>query len=111
MTSPTEPVEAQLLAYNRHDLNAFVACYAEDVVAQDLSGGPDIIGRTALREIYRRLFASNPEIQAQALHRAVTGNFVTDHERIVGRASGADGDAVVVFHVHEGLIDRIWFVR
>jgi len=111
MPDPASPVEAQLLAYNRHDLEAFVACYSEDICAYTLTKGPDLVGRDQLREAYRELFARNPQIQAIPLHRAVVGDFVTDHERIVGRASAPDKDAVVVFHVRGNLIDRLWFVR
>jgi len=34
------PVEAQFIAYNARDLDAFAACYAEDFTAQGLARHP-----------------------------------------------------------------------
>ena len=111
MTDPADPVETQLQAFNQHDLEAFVACFTEDICACSLTDGPYLIGREQLREAYRDLFARNPDIQAIPLYRAVVGQFVTDHERIVGRNGAPDRDSVVAYRLRGALIDRFWFVR
>ena len=45
----------QLEAYNRSDLDAFVACYHEDVLVLD-GDEESVRGREAFRERYRSLF-------------------------------------------------------
>ena len=49
--SALETVSAQVAAFNAHDLEAFVATYAEDAVVVGVAAEP-IVGREALRAFY-----------------------------------------------------------
>jgi hypothetical protein len=46
-----DPVQAQVDAYNAHDIDAFVAAYAEDVVITDATGRAIMQGTEAGRSI------------------------------------------------------------
>lgn len=101
----------QLDAYNAHDIDAFVACYAEDVVIRDLQTG-DVTGegRAQMRTDYAAMFERFPEVHAAVTTRTVVGNFVFDHEYVTGR-----GEPLLVMAIYEvaddGLILQVWFAR
>ncbi len=112
MTETERLAQAQLDAYNAGDIDAFAACYAEDVEVFDLhSGERRMAGRDALREAYGRLFAENPDQHAELLGRIVQGATAVDHERVTGRARGGVVFAVAIYQVEDGAIRRVWFAR
>ena len=82
----TAVVQAQLDAYNRQDLDAFVKTYADDIV---VTGGGKVVvqGKDALRERYKTLFQKFPQNHANIAERRTEGDSVVlDHEIITGRS-------------------------
>ena len=103
--SPAETIERQLTAYNAHDPDAFAATYAEDAQIFKAGGAvPVMQGRAAVRARYAALFKARPDIRAEVSGRLIAGDFVSDHESIVGSAV----KAIVVYEVREGVIRRAW---
>ena len=103
------PVDAQVAAYNARDVEAFVACYSEDVVIED--GERDVLadGRDALRAQYAPFFAQFPDLHAEIVTRIRLGAFVIDEERVTG--GGPEPlHAVAIYHVAGDLIDRVQFL-
>jgi hypothetical protein len=84
-----DPVQAQLDAYNAHDVEAFAACYADDVKMFDAAGALVVDGADALRTRYKALFDSSPQLHAQVTQRTRIGSaetwYVVDTERVCGR--------------------------
>lgn len=107
--SATQPVEAQFAAYNAHDLDAFVACFAPDFKGYRMpTETPSTVGKGALRAFYAEHRFNNPLLKAELLSRTVLGNKVFDHELIHG-LSPEPIESVAVFEVKEGLIQTAWF--
>lgn len=105
--NPEALIDRQLAAYNAQDLEAFVACYAEDIELFTFPQEPLLKGKAALRERYGDLFRTHPGEQATILHRAVYGHFVADHEQMRLRPIAP----TVIYEVIEGLIRRVWLLR
>ncbi|MGK4580224.1 nuclear transport factor 2 family protein [Kitasatospora sp. HPMI-4] len=107
MSEPTLVVDRQLAAYNSHDLDAFVATYAEDVsiTRRDGSG---LHGREALRGVYGPMFAAG-RCRAEIAGRLTEGDWVVDHEIAHGLADGPVR-LLVAYRVRGGLIDRVDFL-
>ena len=104
-------VQQQLDAYNKGDLEAFVKCYAEDVILYNFPNNEiQIEGRTQLKESYHPLFAQNPDLHCELLNRMVLGDKIIDHERISGLAKSSGFEAVAIYQVKEGNISKCWFV-
>lgn len=82
--TPADLIQAQLDAYNAHDVEALLATYAVDARQYE---HPDRLlaqGEAALRErMTTRFAASRPS--AELLSRMALGTTVIDHERIVNR--------------------------
>jgi hypothetical protein len=108
--SPEAVVQTQLERYNAHDLEGFAATYADDVEIFDLPGGPPkMSGKTALRDVYGRLFKQAPELRCEAAARIVEGAFVIDQEVCRARPAARPLRATAVYQVENGLIRRVWF--
>jgi hypothetical protein len=106
-----DAVERQERAYNAHDLDGFVACYADDVVVENAEGGVVMRGRAAMREQYGRLFATCPDVHAEVITRIRVRSFVIDEERVTGRPEG-DIHAVAIYRLaSDGLVDHVRLLR
>lgn len=108
---PERVVQAQLEAYNAHDIDAFAACYADEVTIYNLSANKaPRKGIPALREDYAFLTRVPKEFRAEIVKRMVNGPIVVDHERIVGLPEGKRApDAIAVYEVRDGKILNVWF--
>lgn len=106
---------SQLEAYNRADLEAFVACYSEDVIVLDEAGGVTMKGRAEMRDRYGRLFAAFREVRAEVLTRIVVGKHCVDHERwfrvSVETGERSEGEILVRYTEQAGLIAIVEFLR
>jgi hypothetical protein len=106
-----DAVERQLQAYNAHDIDAFLACFHDDVLIVDAEGQEIMRGRPWLRQSYGPLFRDHPELRAEILWRERLGAYVVDVELVTGLAD-EPVRAVAIYHLDEnGQIDRVRFVR
>ena len=111
--TPLEIVQRQLDCYNRRDLDAFCACFADDIALYEWSSASaNYIGKAALRERYRHLFEHSPDLNCQLANRIALGQVVVDHERITGRMGEPEVlEILAVYDVADGLIRSIRFIR
>jgi ketosteroid isomerase-like protein len=71
---PAEWVERLLQAVNAHDLEALVACFAEDYVNETpVHPSRGFVGRAQVRRNWEQIFAFVPDIAAAVLRVAVSG--------------------------------------
>ena len=108
---PAEVVQRQFNAYNLRDLEAFAACYAEDVKVYDFPAERRYEGRAELRKVYADLFARSPGLHAELVNRIAVGDVVTDHERVRGLPDGRTVEAAAIYEVKDGLIRSVRFKR
>jgi hypothetical protein len=116
--APTDPlgriaaatVDRQVAAYNAHDLDGFLATYADSVAVQHLGDTVVAKGKPALRQSTSEWFTRAPKARTQVLGRVVMGPFVVDHERITGTPEGQPMEVVGIFEVRDSLIRRVWFI-
>jgi hypothetical protein len=109
MDSPKAVVQRQLEAYNARDIDAFTACFSEDVCIRELHDQTLIgDGLGALRELYIDLFQTCPELHAELLNRIERDAIVIDHERVTGLRPEVEL-AIAIYEVHDGLIQKVWF--
>jgi hypothetical protein len=109
--APEDVVQAQVEAYNAHDLEAFTRCYADDVTIYDLSGRtPPVKGILELKKDYAFLVKAPPAFRVEILRRITSGRIVVDHERVLGlpQEKGTP-EAIAIFEVQDGKIKNVWF--
>lgn len=97
-------IERLYAALNAHDVEAFVACYAEDATIED---GHDAVlarGHDGLRERYRGILEEHPGARWEVLTSIETGPFVVQHEEVTGR--GEPRRQVCVYLLEDDLVVR-----
>lgn len=108
--TPEALVDAQLEAYNRRDLEGFLAFYADDAVLVDYPDKVTQAGKAAMRTRYEKRFA-NPNLRATIARRIVFGRFVIDHEQITAPPAAGMIEAVAVYELVGGKIVRVTFLK
>jgi len=108
--SPTSVVQAQLDAYNAHDVPALLAIYADD--AQQFQHPDTLLAQGSAQigpRFTARFAASKP--QAQLLNRIACGRLVIDHEIVssVTPEGTSKQELVATYEVVDGRIARAWF--
>lgn len=108
---PAQVVQAQVDAYNAHDVAAFAACYADDASVIDLAGKrPEVKGQAALRQAFAFLGKMPGNFGVDIVKRVVNGPVVIDLEHLHGLPSGKHmPDSLAVYEVRNGKITRLWF--
>lgn len=104
--------QRQLDAYNARDIDAFAACYAEDVEIYDRRKSfkePLYTGRAKLYQRYKQMFARLPDLHCTLVNRIAEGAIVIDHEHVVFEKDKPPVKAIAVYEVRGGLIQRVWF--
>ena len=106
--APEAVVQRQLDAYNRHDLDAFMATYREDAKVWRMpAAAPALDGAEAIRAFYRDSRFNLPGLHAELVARTVLGRKVSDHERVTGLHETAT-EALAVYEVIDGRIANVW---
>jgi len=97
-------------AFNRRDLEAFAAGYADDVVLEDARGAVLVQGADELRARYAAMFAAASELHCEIRSRIEIGEYVVDEEVVTGRSPQPER-LVVVYHVRDGRVVHERIVR
>ena len=113
MSVITDLAARQLEAYNAADLEAFCACYHEDVVVFD-GGQESLRGLTAFRERYRGMFEAWT-FGASVDQRLSCGPHAVDQETWwrIDPESGerSEGEVLVRYTERDGRIGTVQFLR
>ena len=111
--SPAGTVQRQIELFNAHDLEGFMALFSEDFEVAELPAG--VIGprnKAWFRGLYSERFKSSPDLHASAKAQMVSGEFVIQKERIMGRADQKEAiDVTLIYQVKAGKIVRVWELK
>ena len=108
---PETVVQAQLDAYNAHDVELFASCYSSDIKMQYLwRDAPHIVGKEDVIKGYQFLKNAAKEYKVVIESRIVNGPIVIDHERVTGLGKGKEDKLVyAIYEVRDGKINNVWF--
>jgi hypothetical protein len=108
--SPEQIVQKQVEAFNRRDIDAFLATYSSDIKLYDFPGKETTSGLEAMRKSYGKMFADNPDLKADVLKRIVQGDTVIFQEEVTAKGRRLFL-GVAIYWVKDGKIAAVWFVR
>jgi len=97
-------VDRVIEALNVGDVDAFVACYAEDATIEDGYDRVGVRGRDELRARYAPMFEKYPGLRVEPGWRTEVGAFVVQEETVTGRAGHERH--VAVYQLEDDLIVR-----
>lgn len=105
----------QLVAYNNRDIDAFCACYADDVVVLDESGAETLVGIDAFRQRYGPMFAGHILVEGHITGRVVSPPHLVEKELWRRQKdAGSDiesGEVLVRYTERDGKIAVVQFFR
>ncbi|HEY6527134.1 MAG TPA: nuclear transport factor 2 family protein [Cellvibrionaceae bacterium] len=109
---PAEPiaiVNARMDAYNKHDINAFLKLYSNDI---QIFTFPNIAlgakGKDHLRGIFEPMFKEG-NVGVKIHRQIVQGRYVINDETV--SYGGKDQKYVSIYEVQQSLITSVQFVR
>lgn len=111
MSASAELVQRQLDAYNKQDIEAFLACYAEDAVLATFNGAVTFSGIAAIRKRHEDMFYEFPKNHARLANRIDLGSTVIDHEQVERAPGGERFEVAAIYTLRGGKIARVDFAR
>jgi imidazolonepropionase-like amidohydrolase len=105
--TPEMLAQQQLNAYNAHDLEAFLAPYAEDVEIYMFAGKLQMKGKADMRKAYQ-FVTTTPKLYCRLVNRIVEGNMVIDQEEVWGFGD-TPVTAVAMYIIEGGKIAKVYF--
>jgi hypothetical protein len=103
--------QKQLDAYNAQDIDTYVSFFTADCIVSGLNGTPTEVTRDAIKARYAKAFAQFPQNKAELINRAVVGNTVVDHERVIRSPGGEQFEIIAIYSFRDGLISRVDFAK
>ena len=113
VTAEERVVQEQVDAFNRRDVDAFMANYAPDAIHWAYPSDTTFNGAARIRAHYTELFSDPdiPRLHATVRKRMVQGRYVIDEEYIVGLPADDPHVSVIIYEVRDGLIRNVWFIE
>lgn len=111
MSASADLVQRQLDAYNSQNIDAFLACYADDAVLAGLNGDVTQTGIAAIRKRHEDLFYEFPKNRAKLVNRIDLGSTVIDHEQVERSPGGDRFEVAAIYTIRGGKIVRVDFAR
>lgn len=104
------PVQLQLDAYNAKDIDAFIACWADDCEYYAFPDQLLAVGAAAVRERHVLRF-QEPNLHGKLISRIALGDLVIDQERVTRLFPEGPGeiDVIAIYQVVAGKIAKAWF--
>lgn len=111
--NPERVVQANLDAYNAHDIKTFMSHFSENITVYNFNDGEQTAnGIAAVRTIYEPYFKVSPDLHSKILKRTVFDNKVIDHEYITGaRGSKQPFEIVLIYEVENDKIIKMTVIR
>ncbi len=106
--SPAKIVQKQVETFNKEDLEGFLSCYSDNVLAQRFPHETMYLGKAKMAENYERFFANTKQSSVEVVKRIVIGNTVIDEE--ITLVDGRQGHQVALYEVKNGLITSMTFI-
>ena len=106
-------VQAQVDAFNRRDVEGFMAAYAPGAIHWEYPADTVFAGAPRIREHYAQLFA-DPDaarLHAEVRSRIAKDRFVIDEERVTGLPGEDVHVSVIIYEVVNGRIQNAWFMN
>ncbi len=107
--SPRHIVKKQLEAYNKRDLEAFLATYSEDIKVYTYLDKLNYEGKEKMKLVYGPMLKTIKDLHCKVLNRIIKGNKVIDEQQIT--INGKSFKTVAIYEVNNGKITTVRFLK
>jgi imidazolonepropionase-like amidohydrolase len=108
--APEDLAQIQLNAYNSRDLESFLSVYSKDVEIYKFPDSLRFKGHDEMKTAYTDLFNKAPELHCKLINRISKDRFVIDRELVTGIPGRENLNAVAIYEIIDGLIQKVWFL-
>ncbi|MBT3300878.1 MAG: SnoaL-like domain-containing protein [Bacteroidetes bacterium] len=110
--SPEDLAQAQLVAYNNKDLEAFLAVYSNDIEIYYFPNELIYSGKDEMRKVYSEFFSKAGDLHCKLVNRITYGNYVMDREYVTTSIPGREViEGQAIYEVKDGKIIKVWFMK
>jgi len=109
-SSPSDLAEQQLQAYNKRDIEAFLAPYSDSVKIYEFPDKLMYKGKETMRKSYAEMFKGFPDLHCTLKSRIEIGNTVIDEEKVLLRKNAPLLHAVAIYKIAYGKIQEVYFI-
>ena len=106
--SPKEIVQKQVDTFNKRDLEGFLSCYSDRVLAQRFPNDTMYVGKDKMMDSYERFFANTKSTSVEVVKRISIGNKIIDEEDTL--VDGREGHQIALYTIKNGLIQSMSFI-
>jgi len=107
--TPTVIVNRHIALFNERDLDAYMACFSEDVTMNNFPNKQQLKGQVAMRKSYAEFYENVPEVSVEVMNEMAVGNYVV-YEEMESRGTKRNRQ-VTIFDVAEGKIASMTFIH
>jgi hypothetical protein len=113
ITEAESVVQAEVDAYNAHDIRAFMVTYAKDAEIYEFPAKLLMKGEAQIEDFYKNKRFNDPRLHATIAKRIVVGDVIVDHEQIVMTFPEGPGklEAIAINEVRDGKIQKVTLIR
>lgn len=109
-TLPEKLAQEQLDAYNKKDIDAFVAPYSDSVAVYMFPDKLLYKGKETMRQQYGPMFKNSPDLFCKLQNRMVLKNTVIDHELVTFSKTQAPVQAIAIYTIEKDKIAAVHFI-
>ncbi|MNQ52978.1 SnoaL-like domain protein [compost metagenome] len=108
-----EIIDIQMLAFNNKNINSMMTLYTDDTKIYNFSDHSLVInGKKECQEMFVRLFAQSPDLNAEFIKTIFFENKAIVHEYVYGRNGiNEKKEQVVIFEIQDEKISRMDIMR
>jgi len=106
---PADIVQIQVDSFNAENLDAFAACYSENVLVRNFPSDTITLGNKALKAGYQSYFKNHVETTVEVVKRIQIGNVIIDQELV--RRSGFTNQQAAIYEVNKDKITSMTFIH
>jgi hypothetical protein len=103
--------QAQLVAYNNRNIDAFLEPYSDSVEIYQYPNKLLSKGKETMRVEYGKMFEQTPNLHCNLVKRMVLGNTVIDEESVVFSKTAPPFKAIAIYTVQNNKIQRVTFIQ
>jgi len=107
--TPSDIVNRHIDLFNERDLDAYMACFSEDVTMNNFPNKQQLKGQVAMRESYAEFYKNVPQVSVEVISEMAVGNYVVYEEMDI-RGTKKRRQATI-FDVADGKIASMTFIH
>ncbi len=103
--------EAQLKAYNAHDIEAFLVPYSDTVKVYAYPNQLRYQGKETMRRVYTEMFANLPDLHCTLVNRIAMSSTVIDQEEVFIKEGQPNIKAIAIYKMQGDKIVEVTFIQ